>query len=118
MLLQYRRACFPARVHAYATLNAHNAAPERTAGNLIAHPQVHSFCDLKAVSGAQLRKIAMAVVHDCRECEHLRIREAARKREERRQAEEAETRRAREAEAEARKRRNLAERTRREGQEA
>ena len=101
-----------------AMRNAHNAAPERTAANLIAHPQVQSFSDLKAVSGAQLRKIAMAVVHDCRECEHLRIREAARKLEERRQAEEAETCRAREAEAEARRRRTLAERTRREEQEA
>jgi hypothetical protein len=97
--------------------SGHNAAPERTAANLIAHPMVQCFSDLKAVSNAQLRKIAMAVIHDCCECEDLRIREAARKVEEKRQAEEAEARRAREAEAERRRQRTLAERTRREEQE-
>lgn len=92
--------------------SGHNAASERTAANLIANPMIQCFSDLTAVSNTQLRKIAMAVVHDCRECEDLRIREAARKVEEKRQAEEAEARRVREAETERRRLRTLAERTR------
>jgi hypothetical protein len=102
--------------------NVHNAALERTAANLIANPQIQNFHDLKHVSSEQLRLIAVAVVHDCRECEAARIREAARLLEEKQKAKEnteriAREEKAKEAEAE-RGRRALVEKKRKESEEA
>jgi hypothetical protein len=102
--------------------NAHNAALERAAANLIASPQVQNYYDLKAVSSEQLRKIAVSVIHDCRECEAARIKDAAHLLAEKEKARIAEERRAREEkakEAEAEnKRRTAAEEKRRQAEEA
>jgi hypothetical protein len=96
--------------------DAHNAAPESTAANLIAHPAVQRFHDLKTVSGKQLLTIARAVIYDCYACELQRVAEVARSVDNRRKQEEAETRRLREEEAkeaEAERKRRAAEDARR-----
>jgi hypothetical protein len=79
--------------------NPHSAELERTAANLIANPQVQGFHDLKNVSNEQLRVMAIAVAHDCRDCEAARIQEAARVLEEKRKSKENADRTAREAKA-------------------
>jgi hypothetical protein len=102
--------------------NVHNSALERTAANLIANPQVQNYHDLKHVSNETLRRIAVSVIHDCRECEAARIKDAARLLEEKQKAKEAEERRVREAkakEAEAENKRKVAEeRSKRDREEA
>ena len=101
--------------------NGHNAALERTAANLIANPQVQNFHDLKLVSNEKLRMIAVAVIHDCRECEAERIKDAGRLLAEKEKAKAAEQRRDREEkakEAEAEKnRRALAEKKKKDSEE-
>lgn len=63
------------------TRGAHSDEIGRAAANLLAHEKVRNYDRLRGMSALQMNKIALGVVHDCRECEALRIKTATAKRE-------------------------------------
>jgi hypothetical protein len=101
--------------------NGHSAEFGRTAANLMGHRQVQSAKHLKAVSSHLMQKIAQAVIHDCRDCEGLRVKAKAAKDEAVKSLKAAEERKSREQAAKAaeeeRKRRAETERKEREERE-
>ena len=68
------------------TRNSHSAELGRTAANLLSHEKIRGSAELRGCSQLQLSKIAISVIHDCRQCEALRIKaESAKKQAEERQ---------------------------------
>jgi hypothetical protein len=63
------------------TRGSHSDEIGRAAANLLAHEKVRQYDRLRGISALQMNKIALGVVHDCRDCEALRIKAAAAKRE-------------------------------------
>jgi hypothetical protein len=102
--------------------SGHSAELGRTAANLLSHRQVQNSPHLKHVSHDLAGKIATAVVHDCHECENLRVKAKAAKDEAARLKKAAEDKKVREQKekvaAEQRKQRAAAEKKEREEQEA
>jgi|GEM_PF-3058257 len=102
--------------------NGHSAELGRTAANLLSHRQVHNSLHLKHLSHDLTGKIATAVVHDCHECESLRVKAKAAKDEAEQLKKAAEDKKVKEQKekvaAEQRKQRAAAEKKEREEQEA
>jgi hypothetical protein len=83
------------------TRNAHNSELGRTAANLLAHEKVRNYEQAKQAKTYLLSQIALAVIHDCRECEKLRIKEAVAKKEAEERTRKAAEAKAREAQRKA-----------------
>jgi hypothetical protein len=79
--------------------NAHHAEHFRTAANLAAHPRLLSDPVTSSVPLYAIKKIALAVVNDCSECEKLRAAERAKKQEQQERAKKAADLKAKEAAA-------------------